>query len=71
LKVLKIKKKIFGEDHVEYAMTLQNLSNVLSDLSDYEGAKEGYLEALEIIRRSLGEDNVEYATTLGNLSFAF
>jgi hypothetical protein len=39
LKALEINKKNFGEDHVEYANTLQNLSSVLKDLGDYEGAK--------------------------------
>jgi hypothetical protein len=39
LKVLEINKKHYGEDHVEYAKTLENLSNRLSELGDYEGAK--------------------------------
>jgi hypothetical protein len=39
LKVLEIKKKHYGEDHVEYAKTLHNLSIELSNLGDYEGAK--------------------------------
>jgi hypothetical protein len=39
LKALEIKKKLYGEDHVEYVRTLENLSNELSGLGDYEGAK--------------------------------
>jgi hypothetical protein len=39
LKVLEIKKKHYGEDHVEYARALHSLSNILSELGDYEGAK--------------------------------
>jgi hypothetical protein len=39
LKALEINKRSFGDDHVQYAMTLENLSIVLSDLGDYEGAK--------------------------------
>jgi hypothetical protein len=39
LKVLEIDKKHYGEDHVEYAKTLYSLSNRLSNLGDYEGAK--------------------------------
>jgi hypothetical protein len=38
-KVLEIKKKQYGEDHVKYAKTLHNLSNRLSELGDFEGAK--------------------------------
>jgi hypothetical protein len=37
--VLEIEKKHYGEDHVEYAYTLGSLSNRLSELRDYEGAK--------------------------------
>jgi tetratricopeptide (TPR) repeat protein len=39
LKVLEINKKNFGEDHVQYAKTLENISIILKDLGDYEGAK--------------------------------
>jgi hypothetical protein len=36
---MEINKKHFGEDHLKYAITLHNLSNLLSNLRDYEGAK--------------------------------
>jgi hypothetical protein len=36
---LEINKRIYGENHVEYARNLENLSNVLMYLGDYEGAK--------------------------------
>jgi hypothetical protein len=39
LKALEINKKSYGEDHVQYAQTLENLSIALSKLGDYEGAK--------------------------------
>jgi tetratricopeptide (TPR) repeat protein len=39
LKALEINKSSYGEDQVEYARTLENLSVVLSNLNDYEGAK--------------------------------
>jgi tetratricopeptide (TPR) repeat protein len=51
LRALEINRKAFGEDHTEYARTLQNLSIVLEKLGDYEGAKQGYLRALEIRRK--------------------
>jgi tetratricopeptide (TPR) repeat protein len=64
LKALEINKRSYGEDHVEYARNLENLSIVLSNLGDYEGAKEGYLKALEINKRSYGENHVKYANNL-------
>jgi hypothetical protein len=39
LEALEINKRSFGEDHVQYAKTLGNISTVLRDLGDYEGAK--------------------------------
>ena len=68
LRALEINRKALGEDHTEYAMTLENLSTVLADLGDYEGAKQGKLRALEIFRKAFGEDHYQYARTLGNLS---
>jgi hypothetical protein len=39
LKALEINKRSYGEDHVEYATTLENLSIVFRNLGDYEEAK--------------------------------
>jgi tetratricopeptide (TPR) repeat protein len=39
LKALEIYKRSYGEDHVEYARVLENLSNVLLYLGDYDEAK--------------------------------
>jgi hypothetical protein len=46
LKALEIEKNNYGEEHVQYASTLGNLSNTLEKIGDYLGAKEGYLRAL-------------------------
>jgi tetratricopeptide (TPR) repeat protein len=68
LKALEINKKNYGENHVKYARNLENLSTVLMEFGDYEGAKEGYLKALEINKKNYGENHVNYARNLGNLS---
>jgi hypothetical protein len=39
MKALEIFKRSFGEDHVQCATTLDNLSNVLFELGDYMAAK--------------------------------
>jgi hypothetical protein len=36
LKALEIDKNHYGEDHVEYANTLENLSNIFDSLGEYE-----------------------------------
>jgi tetratricopeptide (TPR) repeat protein len=71
LKTLEINKRSYGENHVNYANNLGNLSIVLQDLGDYEGAKEGYLKALEINKRIYGENHVNYARNLEDLSINF
>ena len=60
-KALEINKKHFGEDHIEYATTLGNLSGVLRDMGDYNSAKDGYQKNLEIFKKNFGEDHHEYA----------
>jgi tetratricopeptide (TPR) repeat protein len=58
LNALEINKRSYGEDHVQYARNLGNLSNVLSELGDFEEAKQGYLKVLEINMINFGEDHV-------------
>jgi tetratricopeptide (TPR) repeat protein len=61
---LEIEKKHYGEEHVEYAKTLYNLANRLSDLGDYETAKKHLLKVLEIEKKNYGENHIEYGKTL-------
>lgn len=44
-------KRVYGEDHEEYASTLKNLSRAMFNLGDYEGAKKGYLKSLSILSK--------------------
>jgi glutaredoxin-related protein len=39
LKVLEIKKKHYGENHVDYAESLDNLSKFLKNIGEFEDAK--------------------------------
>jgi tetratricopeptide (TPR) repeat protein len=59
-KVLDIRKRHYGEDHIEYATTQQNLCMILEKLGEYDKAKEGYLKVLEINKKSFGEDHIFY-----------
>jgi hypothetical protein len=55
LKALEIIKKHCGEDHVEYAFTLEGLCNTLECLVEYEKAKEGYLKVILTKKKYFGE----------------
>jgi hypothetical protein len=48
---LEIKKKHFGEDHVEHANTQNNLCYTFDNLKEYEKAKEGNLNTLELKKK--------------------
>ena len=59
---------MFGERHHEYAITLSNLANVLSDDADkLEESEQAYREAAEILRRRLGPTSPETGTVVSNL----
>jgi tetratricopeptide (TPR) repeat protein len=68
MKALEINKRSYGENYINYARILENLSCILKDIGDYEGAKEGYLKILKINKRSYGENHVKYTKNLVNLS---
>jgi tetratricopeptide (TPR) repeat protein len=57
LRALEINRKAFGEDHTEYARTLQNLSVALLDLGNYNQALEGFQKCKEIKTKLFGENH--------------
>ena len=58
----------YGPDHIEVAMTLNNLGNAYGALGDYK-TKKTYLErALRIEEAYYGPDHVEPATIRFNLA---
>jgi hypothetical protein len=40
--------KYYGEDNIEYALTLHNLCYILEKLGEYKKSKVGYLRVFEI-----------------------
>jgi tetratricopeptide (TPR) repeat protein len=65
---LELNKDLYGENHVEYAKTLNDLAFEIRDLGDHETAKKHLLKVLEINKAHYGENHVEYAKTLHNLA---
>jgi hypothetical protein len=51
---LEIKKLNYGEDHIEYAIILSNLSGAKRSLNKFEEAREGYEKSLKIIEKYYG-----------------
>jgi tetratricopeptide (TPR) repeat protein len=68
---LKIEKKLLGENHIDYAVTLNNLCITLENLKDFENANVCYQKVLKIKKNHYGEDHIEYTKTLNNVSSTF
>jgi eukaryotic-like serine/threonine-protein kinase len=61
-------RRVYGEEHAEMGIVLNNLGNALSDIPEkYAEAGEVYLAAAAITRRTRGELHPETATTYNNL----
>ena len=53
----KIYEKVYGPDHPDVAMTVNNLGGVLNDLGKQQEARKCFERALKIYRQKLGEDH--------------
>ncbi|HET7202258.1 MAG TPA: tetratricopeptide repeat protein, partial [Steroidobacteraceae bacterium] len=61
-------RRIYGDEHAEMGIVLNNLGNALSDIPEkYDEAGEVYLRAADITRRTRGELHPETATAYNNL----
>ena len=59
---LQIRKRVLGEYHPDYALSLNNLAGYYDDLGDYSKAVELGTQALQIYKRVFGESHPEYCT---------
>ena len=60
-----------GEEHPDYATSLNNLAGLYKSMGEYAKAEPLYRQALEIRRRVLGEEHPDYATSLNNLAVLY
>ena len=65
---LEITKKALGEEHPDYATSLNNLAVLYRAMGAYDRAEPLYRQALEITKKALGEEHPDYATSLNNLA---
>ena len=59
---------LVGEEHADYATSLNNLAMFYQSKGSYEQALPLHQQAVEIRRNALGEDHPHYATSLNNLA---
>ena len=68
---LEIRKKALGENHPDYATSLNNLAALYQAQGDYARAEPLFRQALEIRKKALGENHPDYATSLNNLAVLY
>jgi len=61
-------RESLGEEHPDYAVSLNNLAELYRAQGRYEEALPLYERALELYGRVLGEEHPDYATSLSNLA---
>ncbi len=67
----KIQLQILGDQHAEYAKTLDVMGVIYVDLALYDSALYCYNRALKIKRVSLGDHHPSYASTLNNIGVLY
>jgi CHAT domain-containing protein/tetratricopeptide (TPR) repeat protein len=68
---LKIKTKVFGTNHSEYADSLHNLAALYRAQGDFARAEPYSRQALETEKKTLGENHPNYANSLGGLALLY
>jgi eukaryotic-like serine/threonine-protein kinase len=66
-KSLKLRRELYGGEHLEVAESLHHLAAVLYDKSDYAAAHQLYRDALRLRRKLLGQEHPAVAETLNGL----
>jgi tetratricopeptide (TPR) repeat protein len=67
-KCRKIALVTLGEEHVDYAYSLNELALLYRSQSQYSKAEPCFLQAAQIYKKSLGDEHAYYATCLNNLA---
>ena len=65
---MELYKQLLGENHPDYAMSLNNLAALYDSQGKYEEAEPLYIQALELYKQLLGVNHPDYARSLNNLA---
>jgi len=68
---IEIQGALLGENHPDYATSLNNLAMLYKAMGDYAKAEPLFRQALEITRKALGENHPDCATSLNNLALLY
>jgi len=68
---LAIRERVLGQQHPDYATSLNNLAFLYKSQGETKKALPLYEESLKIIERVLGKQHPDYAKSLNNLAFLY
>ena len=68
VQAMEIRKAALGEQHPNYAGSLNNLALLYYNMADLSRAEPLYVQSMEIFKAALGEQHPEYANSLNNLA---
>ncbi|MCU7551965.1 tetratricopeptide repeat protein [Chitinophagaceae bacterium LB-8] len=68
LEAVAVKKEVYGEEHLDYAISLHNQAFLYEHIGQYDKALPLYEQALGILEKVAGEKHSRYMTTLENLA---
>ena len=67
-KALAIRKKIFGEEHADVALSYSNLATVYKSIGEYSQAQKLHEKALAIRKKIFGQEHADVASSYNNLA---
>ncbi len=65
---LERRKRVYGQDSIQLAVSYNNLGSAFQDFGKYQAAETNYLAALRIIQNTTGNKNDRFYSTLQNLA---
>jgi serine/threonine protein kinase/Tfp pilus assembly protein PilF len=70
-RAVEIRRHVLGEDHPDYATSLNALGELYKSMDEYAKAESLLVEARDIRKRVLGEDHPDYARSLNALGLLY
>ena len=68
---MQIRRQVLGDNHPDYARSLNNLAALYDSLGESAKAESNHLLALEVRRKILGDQHPDFAKSLNNLAHVY
>jgi len=71
LKNMEIEKKVLGEDHPYFAISLNNMAHLYNDFGEVEKAESYFIKSMALRKQAFGEISRSYSIALNNLGLLY